>query len=68
MPKNSFTITIDRTLPELQDAYRKHFNLPHDAKIIKSDIGKLVSQLAEPEIDRLNINREDEGLLDNDND
>ncbi len=65
---NSFTVTIDRTLTELQDAYRKHFNLPPDHKIIKSEIGKLVSALAEPQIDLLNINREDDGHLDTGND
>lgn len=60
---NSFTVTIDRTLIELEDAYRKHFNLPFDQKIIKSDIGKMVSQLAEVDIDLLNDSNEDDGSI-----
>ncbi len=68
MPTNSFTVTLDLTLIELQDAYRKHFNLPSDAKVIKSDIGKMISELAAIEIDKLNIDREDDGQLDTGND
>lgn len=61
---NSFTITIDRTLEELKYAYRKHFKLPPETKVIKRDIFKLISELSEKGIDILNEDREDEGQLD----
>lgn len=68
MPQNSFTVTIDKTLEEIQDAYRTHFKIPPETKVIKRDLNKLLSELCEKGIDILNEGREDSGELDTGND
>lgn len=62
--QNSFTITIDKTLEEIQDAYRTHFKIPTETKVIKRDLNKLLSELCENGIDVLNEGREDDAELD----
>ena len=38
-----FKVNIpDKTLEEIQDAYRTHFKLPPETKVIKRDLNKLV--------------------------
>ncbi len=61
---NSFTVTIDRTLPEIQDAYNLHFNLPKDNRTRKSELNKLISELAQIEIDKINVDRHDDASMD----
>jgi hypothetical protein len=65
---NSFTVTLDRTLDELTDAYRKHFKLPPETKVIKRDIHKLISAISEEAIDNMGLDGNDDGELDTRND
>ncbi len=65
---NSFTVTIDRTLDELTDAYRSFYGLKKDEKVIKRDIGKLIAALVEADIDAITSTIEDDASIDTNND